>query len=181
MPAATPNGSSRQPNAAMGGRGGGNLNITPDQQKKLDAIRANTSLTREQRSAEMAKIFGGNNPFGGGRGQGGGRNGNQQQGSGQAMSQRGAQTIDQLLPSLQRRELRNQRVWVMVNGQLKAVSGLTTGVSDGQFTELVSGDLKEGDKVVTNFVIPGAKATTTPQQQGNPFQQNQGRGGRGGF
>jgi len=181
MPAATPNGSGRQPNAAMGGRGGGNLNITPDQQKKLDAIRANTSLTREQRSAEMAKIFGGNNPFGGGRGQGGGRNGNQQQGSGQAMSQRGAQTIDQLLPSLQRRELRNQRVWVMVNGQLKAVSGLTTGVSDGQFTELVSGDLKEGDKVVTNFVIPGAKATTTPQQQGNPFQQNQGRGGRGGF
>ena len=179
---------------AAGGRSGGrNMNITPDQQKKLDAIRANTTLTPEERRAEMAKIFGGNNPFGGGRGQGGGQGGragggNAAQGSGSTMSQRGADTIDQLLPPVQRRELRNQRVWLWVAGanntfQLKPVNALTTGVSDGQFTELVSGELKEGDKVVTNFVIPGAKVTTPTQQQGNPFQQQGGRGpgGRGGF
>lgn len=194
-PAATPNTTGQQANAATGGRGGNapsgnpsggngggrggrNMNLTPAQQKQMEAITSNTSLTPEQRRAEMAKIFGGNNPFGGR----GGRNGNQQNaGSGPGMAQRGATTVDQLLPALQRRELRNQRVWLWVNGQLKPVNGLTTGVSDGQFTELVSGDLKEGDKVVTNFVIPGAKTTTTPQQQGNPFQQGGGGRGRGGF
>ncbi|TAK18846.1 MAG: efflux RND transporter periplasmic adaptor subunit [Acidobacteria bacterium] len=169
----------------QGGRGGGrNMNITPEQQKKLDEIRNNQKLTPEERRAEMAKVFGGNNPFGGGRGQGGGRNGGTQ-GSGVGMAQRGAETVDQLLPPVQRRELRNQRVWLWIAGangmgQLKPVNGLTTGVSDGQFTELVSGELKEGDKVVTNFVIPGAKVNTATPQQGNPFQQNQGRGGPGG-
>jgi HlyD family secretion protein len=166
-----------------GGRGG--MNLTPEQQKQLDAIRNNQSLTQEQRRAEMAKIFGNNSPFGGGRGNGGGRNGrNGQQGSGQAMTDRGATTIDALLPPVAIREMRNQRVWLWVDGQLKPVNGLTTSVSDGQFTALVSGDLKEGDKVVTNFVIPGAKTTGNTQQQGNPFQpQGGGRGGfgRGGF
>ena len=195
-PAATPNatGGNRQRGAdqatagATGGRGGGrNMNLTPEQQKKMDALRANTNLTQEQRRAEIAKIFGGNSPFGGGRGQGGGqggRTGGTTKGTG--MAQRGAETVDQLLPPVVKRELRNQRVWLWVNGQLKPVNGLTTGVSDGQFTELIAGEIKEGDKVVTNFVIPGAKPATTQQQQGNPFQQNQGGrgpggGGRGGF
>lgn len=176
------------PNATAGG--GRNMNMTPEQRKQLDAIRNNQSLTQEQRRAEMAKIFGGNSPFGGGRGgqAGGGRTGRAPAGrtggqttGGTGMAQRGAETVDQLLPPVQRRELRNQRVWLWINGQLKPVNGLTTGVSDGQFTELVSGEIKEGDKVVTNFVIPGAKPATGQQQQGNPFQQNQpGRGGPGG-
>ena len=178
------------------GGGGRNFNLTPDQQKKMDAIRANTSLTPEERRAEMSKIFGGNSPFGGGRGgnnggangqggRGGGANGGGNARGGQAtgratgMAQRGEKTVDELLPPVVKREQRNQRVWLWVNGQLKPVNGLTTGVSDGQFTELVAGDLKEGDKVVTNFVIPGAKPAVNQQQQGNPFQQ-QNQGGRGG-
>lgn len=182
----------------QGGRGGGrNMNLTPEQTKQLEAIRNNPNLSQEQRRAEMTKIFGAGGGFGGGRGQGapgggrqGGRTGGTQNAApAQGMAQRGAETIDQLLPAVTRRELRNQRVWLWVNGQLKPVNGLTTGVSDGQFTELVAGDIKEGDKVVTNFVIPGAKPATPGQQQGNPFQQgNQprgggpgGGGGRGGF
>jgi hypothetical protein len=190
-PGQTRGGGNGQAPTTDGGRTGGNgggrggMNLTPDQQKQLDAIRNNQSLTQEQRRAEMAKIFGNNSPFGGGRGNGGGRNGrNAQQGSGQAMTDRGATTIDALLPPVVVREMRNQRVWMWVDGQLKAVNGLTTSISDGQFTALVSGDLKEGDKVVTNFVIPGAKTTGGTQQQGNPFQpQGGGRGGfgRGGF
>lgn len=190
-PGQTRGGGNGQAPTTDGGRTGGNgggrggMNLTPDQQKQLDAIRNNQSLTQEQRRAEMAKIFGNNSPFGGGRGNGGGRNGrNAQQGSGQAMTDRGATTIDALLPPVVVREMRNQRVWMWVDGQLKPVNGLTTSISDGQFTALVSGDLKEGDKVVTNFVIPGAKTTGGTQQQGNPFQpQGGGRGGfgRGGF
>lgn len=167
-----------------GGRGGGGrgFQMTPEQQKQMDAIRANTKLTPEQQRAEMAKIFGASG-FGGGRGgQGGGRTGgrNGQQTSGPGIADRGATTIDSLLPAVVRREQRNQRVWVYANGTLKPINGLVTGISDGTFTELVSGEIKEGDKIVTNFVIPGAKATTTTPQQGNPFQQQGGRGGPGG-
>ncbi len=197
-PAAAPNATGRgdrqrggdQAAGATGGRGGGrNFTMTPEQQKKMDEIRNNQSLTPEQRRTEMAKIFGGNSPFGGGRGgqAGGGRTGGSRSGGQNTaarptgMAQSGKDTIDQLLPEVPRREQRNQRVWLWVNGQLTPVNGLTTGVSDGQFTELVSGEIKEGDKVVTNFVIPGAKPATGQQQQGNPFQQGQpGRGGPGG-
>jgi hypothetical protein len=44
---------------------------------------------------------------------------------------------------------------------------------------MITGDLKDGDKVITNFIIPGAKSSTPTQQQGNPFQPQQGRGGGG--
>lgn len=162
-----------------GGRGG--FNMTPEQQKQLDAIRNNTKLTDEQRRAEMAKIFGaggGRGGQGGGR-TGGGRNSGQQQ-AGPGIADRGATTIDALLPPVVRREQGNQRVWVMVNNQLKPINGIRTGISDGQFTEMVIGEIKEGDKIVTNFVIPGAKVNTATPQQGNPFQQQGGRGGPGG-
>jgi hypothetical protein len=155
------------------GQGGGGRTMTPEQQKQIDAIRANTKLTPEQQRAEMAKIFGA---------MGGGRLGGQTQGTGVGIADRGAKTIDELLPPVVRRESPNQRVWIFVNNQLKPISGLRTGVSDGQFTEMVTGELKEGDKVVTNFILPKAAGTvaTPQQQQGNPFQQQGGRGGGGG-
>ena len=166
-----------------GGQGGGNrANLTPEQQKQMAAINADTKLTPEQKRAELAKLF---PNMGGGRGgQGGGRGG--RNGAPQApvtgIAERGATNIDQLLPAVTRRETPNQRVWIFVNNQLKPINALRTGISDGQTTELVTGDLKEGDKVVTNFIIPGATKTAAPgQQQGNPFQQQQGgRGGPGG-
>nr|MBP8274952.1 hypothetical protein [Acidobacteriota bacterium] len=136
----------------------------------------------EQQRTEMAKIFG-SAGFGGRGGQGGGRTGgrnNGQQVGGPGIADRGATTIDALLPPVVRREQGNQRVWVYMNGTLKPINGVRTGISDGTFTELVTGEIKEGDKIVTNFVIPGAKATTTAPQQGNPFQQQGGRGGPGG-
>ncbi len=166
-----------------GGGNGRGFNMTPEQQKQMDAIRNNKNLTPEQQRAEIAKLF---PNMGGGRGQGGGRTGGRNgQGAtgntGPGIADRGAETIDDLIPPVQRRETPNQRVWLWVNGQLKAVSGIRTGISDGQFTEMVTGELKEGDKVVTNFVNPSApKATPAGQQQGNPFQQQGGRGGPGG-
>jgi len=166
--------------------------MTPEQQKQIDAIRANTKLTPEEQRAEMAKIFG---SMGGGRGgqsggQGGRSGGGRQNGqtsAGPGIADRGATNIDELLPPVVRRETPNQRVWIFVkdaagNGQLKPINAIRTGITDGQTTEMVTGELKEGDKVVTNFIIPGATKTGAPQQQqqGNPFQQQGGRGGPGG-
>lgn len=166
-----------------GGGGRGGFTMTPEQQKQVDAIRANTKLTPEQQRAEMSKIFGN---MGGGRGQGGGqggRTGGRQggQSAGPGIADRGASTIDDLLPPVVRRETPNQRVWIFMDNQLKPINAIRTGITDGQFTEMVTGELKEGDKVVTNFIIPkAAGAPATQQQQGNPFQQQGGRGGPGG-
>ena len=47
---------------------------------------------------------------------------------------------------------RNDRlVWVQDGAILKAVK-VTLGLNDGSFGELLSGDLKEGDTVVTGIV-----------------------------
>jgi HlyD family secretion protein len=51
---------------------------------------------------------------------------------------------------------RNRRhVWVVEYGLLKAVA-VVTGLSDSRYTEMVSGDLKPGDNLVTGQIIPVA-------------------------
>jgi HlyD family secretion protein len=63
----------------------------------------------------------------------------------------------------QGRRTQNQTVYVLVDaekGTLKPVS-IRTGISDGHYTQVVEGDLKPGDPVVTGL------ATAKVQQQGN--------------
>ena len=50
-------------------------------------------------------------------------------------------------------------VYVMRNGVPQAVR-LTTGLSDGAATEVVKGDLKPGDEVVTDVIVSGKPAAT---------------------
>ena len=50
-------------------------------------------------------------------------------------------------------------IYVMRNGVPEAVR-LTTGLSDGTVTEVVNGNLKPGDEVVTDVVISGTPAST---------------------
>jgi HlyD family secretion protein len=50
-----------------------------------------------------------------------------------------------------------REVWVMRAGQ-PASTKIHTGLSDGTLTEVVDGDLKEGDEVVTDAVDPSAPA-----------------------
>ncbi|MBS0265213.1 MAG: efflux RND transporter periplasmic adaptor subunit [Planctomycetes bacterium] len=51
------------------------------------------------------------------------------------------------------RKDRNRRhVWVVENGLLKAVA-VQTGLSDSRFTEMISGDLKPGDSLVTGQIL----------------------------
>lgn len=48
---------------------------------------------------------------------------------------------------------RKKRVWVDNDGVLKPVS-IVTGLDDGNYVEVLSGDLKEGDMVVTDQIRP---------------------------
>jgi hypothetical protein len=70
------------------------------------------------------------------------------------------------------------RVWRYVNGQLKPVR-VRTGISDGQASELIEGDLEDGAEVVTN-VITGNETRPAPQGGGAfPFGQRGFPGGGG--
>jgi HlyD family secretion protein len=60
-----------------------------------------------------------------------------------------------------------RQVWVLSDGPLalpKQVN-VKVGVSDGSLSEIVEGDVKEGDEVVTDLADPSAKAAN---QQGGP-------------
>ena len=57
-------------------------------------------------------------------------------------------------------------VWVMINGSVKPVS-IRTGLSDGKFTEVVEGELREGDHVVVGEKIAGNDSSNK-----NPFTPN---------
>ena len=91
----------------------------------------------------------------------------------------GATTIDALFAPLVRTISRGA-LWVFTHNQLQRVP-LQLGVTDGQNTELIEGDLKDGSEVVTNVVIAGQ--TTRPAASAFPGFGQPGRGGfpGGGF
>jgi HlyD family secretion protein len=57
-------------------------------------------------------------------------------------------------------EKKGPSVWVLVQGMPKRIS-IMPGISDGNYTEIVSGDLKEGDKVIVESLKKG-KTQTAP-------------------
>ena len=69
------------------------------------------------------------------------------------------------------------RVWVHADNQLKPVR-VRLGISDGQNTALIEGDVQQGAALVTN-VNTGTETTRPAMQAFPPFVQPQ--GGRGGF
>ncbi len=205
-----------------GGRGTGggrgfDPNMSPEERRKRMEERM-ASMTPEERERMQARMKereaegggrggfgagpGGETGLGGGRGnQGGGRNaapagaggagrgiaGRVQAGASAAS---GATTIDSLFAPLQTVETRG-RAWLYEAKQLKSVN-VRLGVSDGTFSELLDGDLKEGQEVVVNMLTglepvsrPGQPATGNPlmgPQRGGPGGQGGGgnRGGGGG-
>jgi hypothetical protein len=130
-----------------------------------------------------------NNP-GGGRGglgpAGSGAQGQRGQGpaasaarpAGQASANRvGAQTIDQLFGPLPVTES-SGRVWLDANGQLKSVR-VRLGITDGTYTELLSGELQAGQELVTAVITPAqaaAAATRSPLMPGGPGGGRPGQG-----
>jgi HlyD family secretion protein len=90
----------------------------------------------------------------------------------------GATTIDSLFGPLPTTETRG-RAWLFENKQLRSVP-VRLGVSDNTYSELLDGDLKEGQELVVNMVT-GLEPVTRPGQTGtgNPLMGPQ-RGGPGG-
>lgn len=184
-----------------GGRGGFDPNMTPEERRKRMEERL-AKMTPEERERWQARMR-----EGGGRGQGPGQSGGTREsgerparGAGpggetrradasQGMTRRavggtsvssGATTIDTLFAPIEIPE-RPGSVWTWTDKQLKNVR-IRYGISDGTWSELVQGDLKEGQEVVTN-VTTGLEPRTTPGQGGqqNPLMGPQrGRGGPGG-
>jgi hypothetical protein len=50
---------------------------------------------------------------------------------------------------------------VLDAGQVRSVE-IKAGLSDGTFTEVLEGDIKEGDQVITDTVAVGAKGSSAP-------------------
>lgn len=140
------------------------------------------NLSPEEREAMMARmrergIEPGNAGAGGGRGAFGPRAGGAAPPRTAAAPKEpaGATTIDALFAPLPRTESFG-RLWTHVGNQLQPVR-LRLGITDGQNTELIEGDLEEGAEVVTNVTIAGQStrpATTAFPGFGGP-------GGRQGF
>jgi HlyD family secretion protein len=147
------------------------------------------SMTPEQRQAMMDRFARGGGA--GGRGGGSGRGGNQAQGGrGQGAGGRGQQPtpppppaegasnkIDAYwAPVVRTNTPGSVWTWNEATKDLKQHT-IRLGVSDGTFSELVSGDLKVGDQLITGVILPASmRATTT----GNPLlggQQNRNMGG----
>jgi HlyD family secretion protein len=85
-----------------------------------------------------------------------------------------ATTIDALFGPLPVVESRG-RVWLYVDGRLAPVP-VRLGITDGQATELLEGDLEEGQELVTNVTTGTASARPTPGGPGfPPFMGGPGR------
>jgi len=91
-----------------------------------------------------------------------------------------ATTIDALFGPLPPTESVGQ-VWLYQGGKLSRV-GLRLGITDGQQTELIQGNLTEGQDVVTSIVTAAQRAATNAGSTAFPgFQQNRGGFPGGGF
>ena len=162
-------GNTRQP--GQGGQGGGQAgqnrtsgrggmqsdfaNMTPEQQKQFLERFAPGSRGGGGRG-QNAGGRGGNQPGGGRGGNQGGRGGRQ---AGPPVDLSSASRIDELWAEIIPVETRGN-VWkynaaAAPEDRLKQVP-VRMGVSDGSFMELLSGDLKVGDKVVTGVILPAS-------------------------
>lgn len=70
------------------------------------------------------------------------------------------------------------RVWVLRDGTPHPVS-ITIGLDDGDVVEVLSGDLKPGDKVIVNEVKPVEASPGRSTPMPSPFTPNGGGGGGG--
>lgn len=71
-------------------------------------------------------------------------------------------------------------IWILTANKALEAHVIRTGITDGRFTEIVAGDLKEGDVIVTGQSDGSANSNRTPQTT-TPFQQRPpgAGGGRG--
>jgi HlyD family secretion protein len=186
----------------VGGQGGfgGGQDMTPEERRRRFEERM-AGMSPEERAQFEARMrergMDPNNPSAGRGGFGPGASGapgqrGQASGPGRPAAQAaagtaaereraGAQTIDQLFGPLPVAESQG-RVWLEANGQLKSVR-VRLGITDGTYTELISGELQPGQELVTAVVTPAqaaAAATRSPLMPGGPGGRGPGGGMPGG-
>ncbi|MCU0249537.1 MAG: efflux RND transporter periplasmic adaptor subunit [Vicinamibacterales bacterium] len=186
---------------ASGGQGGfgGGQNMDPEERRRRFQERM-ASMSPEERAQFEARMrergMDPNNPGGGtpGGGRGGfgqsGAAGPGQRGQGGApgtgrptgqapasANRAGAQTIDQLFGPLPVTES-SGRVWLDASGQLKSVR-VRLGITDGTYTELLSGELQAGQELVTAVVTPAQAAAASSRSPLMPGGPGGGRPGQG--
>jgi hypothetical protein len=140
-------------------------------------------MTPEERQRAMAQF--------GGRG---GRAGRGQATAANTTAQRatleGAERIDDLVPAVPTRTTNGSLwTWDEANKKLEQIR-VVTGLTDGTFSQLVSGDVKVGQQVVQNIIVPltaeqrRSQQSIFGQQPGGrnfgPQPGNAGGGDRGG-
>jgi HlyD family secretion protein len=152
-----------------------NLTITIDERNNVLKV-ANSALRFTPQDANRQQRTGAGAGGGQGQGQGQGRRRQQQQGdnaSTDGSENRFAPASAPVLPGQIR------VVWVLGQDGKPERRRITTGLSDGTATEVVDGDLKEGDMVITGQQISGAQRTSTTQSTPPGFGNTRGGGGGG--
>ena len=156
----------RGPGAGRGGNSDGG-----DPARMVERMQNMTPEQREQMMARRGR--------GGDQGNLGGRRGQAPAPAAKpapATGRGSATTIDALFGPLPQVETRGQ-VWVHADKQLRPVR-LRLGISDGQMSELIEGDIEPGVELVTN-INTGTEAVRTQPGFGG-FPPFMGPGGRGG-
>jgi HlyD family secretion protein len=166
-------GERRGPGGGPGGPGGGWANMDPEERRKRMQERM-ASMSPEEREQFVQRMRErgidpqapqGGAAAAGGRGPGS-RGPAAAEGASRAavgprpVSAAAAQTIDSLFGPLPVTETAG-RAWVFINNQLKPVR-LRLGISDGTYTEIISGELEEGAEVVTGVTLAAQSAASTP-------------------
>jgi HlyD family secretion protein len=155
-----------------------NLTITIDERNNVLKV-PNSALRFTPPDATRQRTNAGGTGAGGGQGQGQGRR-RQQQGDNAAGGEnaggenRFAPASAPVLPGQVR------VVWVMGQDGKPERRRITVGLSDGSATEIVDGDLKEGDTVITGQQISGANRTSNTQTAPGFGNAPRGAGGGGG-
>lgn len=150
-----------------------NLTITIDERNNVLKVPNSALRFRPQNANNNA---GGNGNGGQGQGQGRRRQGNGQQGDnaqGGGNDNNFAPASAPVLPG------QTRIVWVMGQDGNPQPRRIKVGLSDGASTEVVEGNLNEGDMVITGQTVSGSDSSST-QQNRPPGFGNAPRGVRGG-
>ncbi len=172
-----------------GDRGAGGATAEERRQRMQERLAA---MTPEERQAFQERMksggrggdqsgFGGRQNQGQGRGEQVARDGQTTPAQVAAVNPAAAQTVDSLFGPLPPTESTG-RVWIWVGGELKGVR-VRLGITDGTYTELLSGELQAGQELVTLIVTPAAAqaaSTRSPLMPGGPGQRGGSPGGFGG-
>ncbi len=130
---------------------------------------------------QAAKPSGGQRPQGSGAGQGnapGQAAGNANQGRQAGANQGNAQEQGASGGGENRQRRDGQMVWVLVGGKTLEPRFIRTGLTNGRVTEIIGGELQEGDVIVTGQ--NDANGSSNRSQTGTPFGQQPRPGGGGG-